>query len=319
MSLTLRGTKGSKLTISEMDNNLTYLEGLLSVSGSAASFTLPDTTSPGQTWILLGTWNTAQTGHTLRMTLSAHAGYNAGVDQNQSTDFYFATSNGISTNPSVAGYYANGSAEINVNLGSQSSAPDVFRVVQSNTNTYLFYGRFAQWAGNSHYTLTTSGTTSWVHSGTIVPTPSGTYLDITPIPSKLDYFIEAYSTANYTLPGTFTDDDCRYSIISSTANVPNSWFDTSSYSFTPQKAGYWEIKANYDIYRGSNIEAAIVMRKNGSQVAVSGGFGIVTALVTKTIYMNGTTDSIKVVNVGNDVETRPQSQGRSWFQARLVS
>jgi hypothetical protein len=130
------------------------------------------------------------------------------------------------------------------------------------------------------------------------------------------YLLEAYANVTYTLPGSFTEDPCRYSVVSSNVNVSSAWFDTSTYTFTPQKAGYWEITAAYDIYR--NGEASMAIKKNNSIVAAAGSFNAVAQQVTKIIYFNGSTDSANVVNVGGAALSRDQYDGRSWFQARWV-
>jgi hypothetical protein len=131
------------------------------------------------------------------------------------------------------------------------------------------------------------------------------------------YFLEAYASVTYTLPGDFTEDVCRYSVVSANVNVPSAWFDTSTYTFTPQKAGYWEITACYDIYR--NTEASIAIKKNNNLVAAAGSFNAVVQQITKIIYLNGSTDYINIVNVGNGALQRGQFDGRSWFQARWIS
>ena len=134
--------------------------------------------------------------------------------------------------------------------------------------------------------------------------------------SNLTYLLEAYANVTYTLPGTFTEDPCRYSIVSVNENVPSSWFDTSTYTFTPQKAGYWEIAASYDVYR--NTEASMAIKKNGSIVAAAGSFNAVAQQIKKIIYLNGSTDYINIINVGGAALQRAQFQSRSWFQAKFV-
>jgi hypothetical protein len=131
------------------------------------------------------------------------------------------------------------------------------------------------------------------------------------------YLLEATTDdITYTLPGSFTEDPCRYSIVSNTVNVSSSWFDTSGYTFTPQKAGYWEITASYDIYR--NTEAAMIINKNNTLVSVAGSFGAVVQVVTKIVYLNGSTDFINIFNAGGAANSRNQFAERSWFQARWV-
>ena len=134
--------------------------------------------------------------------------------------------------------------------------------------------------------------------------------------SNLTYFIEAYANVTYTLPGGFTEDICRYSVVSDTENVPSNWFNTSTYRFTPQKAGYWEINAAYDVYR--NTEASMAIRKNGSIVASAGSFNAVAQDISKTVYLNGSTDYIDIVNTGGAALQRAQFDSRSWFQAKFV-
>jgi hypothetical protein len=130
------------------------------------------------------------------------------------------------------------------------------------------------------------------------------------------YLLEAYANVTYTLPGSFTEDPCRYSVVSSNVNVSSAWFNTSTYTFTPQKAGYWEITASYDVYR--NTEASMAIKKNNSIVAAAGSFNAVVQQITKIIYLNGSTDYIDIVNVGGAALSRSQFEPRSWFQARWI-
>ena len=130
------------------------------------------------------------------------------------------------------------------------------------------------------------------------------------------YLLEAYANVTYTLPGTFTEDPCRYSIVNNTVNVPSSWFNTSSYTFTPQKAGYWEIAASYDVYR--NAEASLAIKKNNGIIAAAGSFNAVAQQIRKIAYLNGSTDYINIVNVGGAALSRGQFDSRSWFQARWI-
>jgi hypothetical protein len=151
----------------------------------------------------------------------------------------------------------------------------------------------------------------------------GGYFDLTTLGNGVStnlaptlYLLEAYADVTYTLPGSFTEDPCRYSVVNNTVNVSSSWFNTSTYTFTPQKAGYWEITATYDVYR--NSETAMAIKKNNGIVVTAGSFGAVAQQVTKIVYLNGSTDFINVVNVGGAANSRSQYEGRSWFQARWV-
>jgi hypothetical protein len=130
------------------------------------------------------------------------------------------------------------------------------------------------------------------------------------------YLLESYANETYTLPGSFTEDPCRYSIVNNTVNVPSGWFNTSTYRFTPQRSGYWEITASYDVYR--NTEASLAIKKNADIVAAAGSFDAVAQQITKIVYLNGSTDYISIINVGGASLSRAQYDSRSWFQARWV-
>jgi hypothetical protein len=136
-------------------------------------------------------------------------------------------------------------------------------------------------------------------------------------PAATLYLLEATTASiTYTLPGSFTEDPCRYSIVSNSVNVSSSWFNTSNYTFTPQKVGYWEITATYDVYR--NSEASMAIKKNNGIVAAAGSFGAVAQQITKIVYLNGSTDFINIINVGGAANSRDQFAERSWFQARWI-
>jgi hypothetical protein len=154
-------------------------------------------------------------------------------------------------------------------------------------------------------------------------TNRGGYFDISTLGAgvgtdlgKLTYFIEAYANVSYTLPGSYTSDVCRYSVVSTNVNVPTAWFNTSTYTFTPLKAGYWEIIASYDVYR--NGEATLIIQKNGTSVAGAGAISSVVQQVTKIIYLNGSTDYINVYNSGVNANARTQTSSNAFFQARFV-
>jgi hypothetical protein len=136
--------------------------------------------------------------------------------------------------------------------------------------------------------------------------------------SALLYLLEAYANVTYTMPGSYTTDTCRYSVVDNAVNVSSSWFNTSTYRFTPQKAGYWKIIASYDVYRGTTAEAVLVITKNGTAVANAGSIGAVTIITTKIVYLNGTTDYISVTNAGAQPQSRTQTTSTSFFQAMFV-
>ena len=177
-------------------------------------------------------------------------------------------------------------------------------------------------------TTLTNGVTIDVYQNTLRIFESGGsnrggYFDLTTLGNSVStnlvptlYLLEAYANVTYTLPGSFTEDPCRYSIVSTAVNVSSGWFNTSTYTFTPQKSGYWEITASYDVYR--NSEASMAIKKNNAVIAAAGSFNSVAQQITKIVYLNGTTDFINIINVGGASLSRAQFDSRSWFQARWV-
>jgi hypothetical protein len=131
------------------------------------------------------------------------------------------------------------------------------------------------------------------------------------------WFLHAFSNAAYTIPGSFTLDVCRYNNISAQINTTG-WFNTSNYRFTPQKSGYWEIRASYEIFRGSGVETSIRIRKNGTVIKYTGILGTVSVDNTTIVSLNGTTDYIDVVNDGANSSARTQTALTSIFQARWI-
>ena len=159
----------------------TRIGATASQSTASTGFNIPQTASTAS-WVNLGTWTTTNAGTTLYMRIVAHSGYNADFGQNQLTEVYFKTSNG-QTN--VNGFYGDGSASRNSALGGSGGAPGTIRVVQNSQTSYTVYGWFGTWSNGSHYTYSTDSTSSWTHAGTLTGTPTGTFIDLTPVVSDI--------------------------------------------------------------------------------------------------------------------------------------
>jgi hypothetical protein len=173
----------------------------------------------------------------------------------------------------------------------------------SGTNTYNTTGNVGIGTSSPTEKLEVSGN---VKANNFIGTAS----------SRILYLLEASASVTYTLPGSYTNDICRYSIVNNTVNVSSSWFNTSNYRFTPQKAGYWEITASYDVYR--NSESSVIIQKNGTNVAVNGTISSVVQQLTKIVYLNGSTDYITIANSGFNSNARSQTSSSSWFQAHWI-
>jgi hypothetical protein len=166
--------------------NLT-IPGNLTVSGTVNGHTFSSPDSAVSTFMFLGTWTTVQNGECLYMRLISHAGYNAVANQNQVTELMFATANGSSyIAGSTGNYYASGLATVNSRLGTGGSpttyqAPVKFRIVQVSVTSYQIYVYYgAAYMGRANYSIQIGPATTWTDSSTVVSTPGGNYLEITP-------------------------------------------------------------------------------------------------------------------------------------------
>lgn len=233
-----------------------------------------------------------------------------------------------------------GSAYVDAQANVEAGAADLMRL---SDGTYIHDGKI-EWPGHGYevgkwYYLsqTTAGavvtpepTTGWSQQLFFVEDADTIHVDIEPAeyidpPVGEDivspYFVTATSNANYTLPGSYTPDVNRYNTVVSAESMggADAHFNTSTYRFTPQRAGWYDVKASYSVYRGGlDTEAAITMRKNGVNIASVGAYGAITSQVDRLVYMNGTTDYIDVVNSGAAAQARAQFAVTSFFQARWL-
>ena len=190
--------------------------------------------------------------------------------------------------------------------------PSIGQTYQSGSSGVFVYNGEAWDSQNANLTL-------FVPSASFALTAvSSSYAESSSLAnaSKL-WFLHAFSNASYTIPGTFTVDVCRYNNINTQINTTG-WFNTSNYRFTPQKSGYWEIRASYEIFRGNGVETSIRIRKNGTEIKYAGILGTVSVDNTTIVFLNGTTDYIDVVNNGANSSARTQSATTSIFQARWI-
>jgi Na+/glutamate symporter len=62
---------------------------------------------------------------------------------------------------------------------------------------------------------------------------------------------------------------------------------------------------------GSGIEASATLRKNGTSIALQGGWGAVTGAISQLVQFNGTTDYVDVAitngTTGNVVQSATQT------------
>jgi hypothetical protein len=214
--------------------------------GGSSSFTLPSTTT--STWVLLGTWNTNQSGATLYMRVVAHAGFNADIAQNQVTELYFKTSNGTSNQ---SGFYGDGLAYRNTSLGPNTQVPESFRIVQVSTTQYQVYAFFnAAFIHNSTYSLQYPSNTVWTNSSAATSAPSGTFINITPSAGKAYAFLQQ-AAVNTTTDSAFTwNINSANGITVSGANI--TLVNPGTYSLLASL----QLRSTYAVYQWTNSSGA---------------------------------------------------------------
>jgi len=101
-------------------------------------------------------------------------------------------------------------------------------------------------------------------------------------------------------------------------------FNTSTYRFTPNVAGYYQINGTYCPSGASSGVAAVKIFKNGSQykygLQVANGTGNIVCGVSSLVYLNGTTDYVELYGYQNSGGALTNTVGSSlcYFQGYLV-
>lgn len=260
-------------------------------------------------------------------------------DQESSAWLKRPTPLSIPTTTSLTPVVYDGTAYVNAKANAEATSADVMKLADG---TYIHDGKVT-WTGHgltvgSWYYLSqaTAGayvtpepTSGWSQQLFFVLDANTILVDIEPA-EYLDapvgedivspYMVTAYSTLNPALPGGYVADICKYNnvLVSECLGGAETAFNTSTYRFRPTRAGWYEVLATYDIFRGNGSESQIILRKNGSNILLSGSFGAITEQVVRVVYMNGTTDYVDVANLGSPASTRRQSVHTSVFQARWL-
>jgi hypothetical protein len=253
----------------------------------AATYLLPNTTTNG--WVFLGEWSTINSGATLYMRVVSHAGFNADITQNQVTELYFKTSNGISFQNGVVGgqFYGDGLAYRNTGLGPATTTPESFRILQVSTTRYFIYGFFnAGFINNSTYQIQIPPNTTWINSSTVVGAPTGTYINITPSAGKAYAFLQQ-AAANTTTDSAFTwNINSANGITVSGANI--TLVNPGTYSLLASL----QLRSTYAVYQWTNSSGVyltgtadgVAAAVNSSDSAVpQPAMGIITTTAPNTI------------------------------------
>lgn len=96
-------------------------------------------------------------------------------------------------------------------------------------------------------------------------------------------------------------------------------YDTSTYKFQPNVAGYYEITINAAV--GSGVNVLPVLYKNGSRYNYTSISSADRATGTSLVYLNGTTDYVQPYLYQNSGGTRSTNGGSEnmFFQGFLVA
>ena len=104
-----------------------------------------------------------------------------------------------------------------------------------------------------------------------------------------------------------------------------SCYNTSTYRFTPNVAGYYRINGTYELLSGSPTRVIVSIYKNGSEfkrgndLSVSSGnlSGGAAPVVSALIYLNGTTDYVELYGLLTGGGSIVGSSTETYFQGNL--
>ena len=105
-----------------------------------------------------------------------------------------------------------------------------------------------------------------------------------------------------------------------------SCYNTSTYRFTPNVAGYYRINGTYELLSGSPTRVIVSIYKNGSEfkrgndLSVSSGnlSGGAAPVVSALIYLNGTTDYVELYALLTGGGSIVGSSTETYFQGNLA-
>jgi hypothetical protein len=136
--------------------------------------------------------------------------------------------------------------------------------------------------------------------------------------SEAGYYLGVVSNTGISAGGTFTPTVCPYNIVSENPDGIGSWYNITTYRFTPQVAGYWRVTGSFYNFRSSTTRSGFIIRKNGTTVAADDGISIYYNKATKVIALNGTTDYIDAAYYGAASGTINQDPATSFLQFEFI-
>ena len=134
------------------------------------AYDMPNTDGTAQ-WVKLGTFTAGQTGHSIRIRLNLHTGYNAANSQDFYVDIFFKTSNGSSLDGNG---FAGNSFYATRGFRVQDITPKwVSSAAGAAAASYDLYLYLPAYTLKSHYLVEISQGTTWTNLGTLSQTDPG--------------------------------------------------------------------------------------------------------------------------------------------------
>ena len=170
---------------------------------------------------------------------------------------------------------------------------------------------------------TSGGSVSFVNGDTAsdltvtFPAVTGTAM----VSGNMPVFSAYVGTAQVVSSGTFTKVACNVEEFDTA-----SCYDTSTYRFTPNVAGYYQFNGQTENTTGGGLRIFVQFYKNGSEIKrgndlglPSGNWGNGGGMVANAlVYCNGTTDYVEFYIYDTGGQTIAAGPATSYFQGFLV-
>ena len=149
------------------------------------------------------------------------------------------------------------------------------------------------------------------------PATTGTAM----VSGNMPVFSAYVGTAQVVSSGTFTKVACNVEEFDTA-----SCYDTSTYRFTPNVAGYYQFNGQTENVTGGGLRIFVQFYKNGSEIKrgndlglPSGNWGNGGGMVANAlVYCNGTTDYVEFYIYDTGGQTIAAGPATSYFQGFLV-
>jgi hypothetical protein len=101
-------------------------------------------------------------------------------------------------------------------------------------------------------------------------------------------------------------------------DTTNAYDSTSTYRFTPQVAGYYQVSGSVG-YATGTLEVVVCLYKNGSNIKRGNDNIGFTSILSTLVYLNGTTDYLELYGYSSGVQNSAANSTTTYFQAALIA